>query len=553
LFFSWYIKNKQFKPGGNLSGQITPFLLVVIVIMLIAALAVIQIGKVALDNTFAANAADAGSLAAASSWAAALNNLAYTNYDLRLNFDSYRDLYKGELLETANYYLSTSMLYSSLAAVSVLSALVPLGMSILLPVDTCCLSLIYLIPAALAYYSAGQNISEAKKAIQAYQYYVDAMKTLTIACHDDQLNRYYDIRHSMQEAYVAAKKAGFRYAFLNSGITSKLSNAEIDVFNEWLAKDGFYKTTNDLWRGLVSGAPAGAEKSQYVWITNGNQRHVVSVTIALPNISSYILRTTQLDYLATQIKDNARTVLVGNLSVLYDALLMQFGVAAGGYAIMAAIAVVGCVLEFLMWIPGVAAAVVILNLILKALKYGFYIGIGLALFTILTELLGQNKWELWLKEAANDLTFETLDANGNLKTRQSSSNADAAGLMIVSIEDINLENNSFLAKCCTTQTHPTVNATGGISSTTTTRCSTSTFGGGSMVLKESGDLVGQDWLNYIKKALNVLHIDVTMLTPETQSAIGKPVVSDRPELIEALIESTVNANYAPEITNITVN
>jgi len=115
-----------------LSGQITPFLLVALVILLIAAISVIQVGKVSIDKTCSANGADAGSLAAASNWAASLNKLAYSNYDLRSNYDNYRWLYKENLLPIANYYLAMASLYS--AAASLLSSVGALEIFITLPV-----------------------------------------------------------------------------------------------------------------------------------------------------------------------------------------------------------------------------------------------------------------------------------------------------------------------------------------------------------------------------------------------------------------------------------
>ena len=87
MFFSWYFKNKNFKKRSNLSGQIAPFLLVVLVMLLVASIATINIGRVSLDKTETDNASDAAALAAASIQAGAFNWLAETNGLFRDNFD----------------------------------------------------------------------------------------------------------------------------------------------------------------------------------------------------------------------------------------------------------------------------------------------------------------------------------------------------------------------------------------------------------------------------------------------------------------------------------
>jgi len=126
LFFSWYVKNKHFKKGNNLSGQIIPFLLIMLVILLTAALTTIQIGKVSIDKTCSANMADAGSLAAASVWAASLNNLVLGNQLLYImywiNYISIKQALvdQEERLDKANEYITQAATYSTQALTTLL-------------------------------------------------------------------------------------------------------------------------------------------------------------------------------------------------------------------------------------------------------------------------------------------------------------------------------------------------------------------------------------------------------------------------------------------------
>ena len=116
MFFSWYLKNKHFKQRGNLRGQIAPFLLVTLVILLVAAISTINIGRVSLDKTAANNSADAGALASASAYAGALNSLASMNETIlwltyQMNRVVMYDLYNeaDEIIDLAMIYGATSL------------------------------------------------------------------------------------------------------------------------------------------------------------------------------------------------------------------------------------------------------------------------------------------------------------------------------------------------------------------------------------------------------------------------------------------------------------
>jgi len=68
-------------------GQLAPFFIAFIIIIIIAALVTINIGKVAKTKTYSANAADAGVLAAASTMASAFNYIAVANSNMMVNYE----------------------------------------------------------------------------------------------------------------------------------------------------------------------------------------------------------------------------------------------------------------------------------------------------------------------------------------------------------------------------------------------------------------------------------------------------------------------------------
>ena len=67
-------------------GQLAPFFIVFIIIIIIASLVTINIGKIAKTKTYSANSVDAGVLAAASTMASAFNYIAVANSSMKVNY-----------------------------------------------------------------------------------------------------------------------------------------------------------------------------------------------------------------------------------------------------------------------------------------------------------------------------------------------------------------------------------------------------------------------------------------------------------------------------------
>jgi len=80
----FYIAFVKLKNGEY--GQVAPFLLIVLVILLIASFALVNIGKVSLHRLQTANAADSAAIATASALAAIANNIGDSNQQLKIQF-----------------------------------------------------------------------------------------------------------------------------------------------------------------------------------------------------------------------------------------------------------------------------------------------------------------------------------------------------------------------------------------------------------------------------------------------------------------------------------
>jgi len=77
----FFYHKRGFKNKGIRSGQIFPVLLICIIGLVIAVFTTKNVGDANIDKTCASNAADSGSLSAASAWTAAFNRLVYRNWD----------------------------------------------------------------------------------------------------------------------------------------------------------------------------------------------------------------------------------------------------------------------------------------------------------------------------------------------------------------------------------------------------------------------------------------------------------------------------------------
>lgn len=89
MFFSWFTKNKHFNKKRGISGQIMPFLLVIIAIFLGAAMTVVKLGRDVINITCTENSMDDCSLDAASIWSQALNEMMAANEEWKVGYDEF--------------------------------------------------------------------------------------------------------------------------------------------------------------------------------------------------------------------------------------------------------------------------------------------------------------------------------------------------------------------------------------------------------------------------------------------------------------------------------
>lgn len=84
--FVYFNKNKF---AYNKKGQLMPFLIVIMVVLIMMAMATVNLGKIAVTRTESANAADAGALAGGSVMANTFNKIAAANWKLEMQYWQY--------------------------------------------------------------------------------------------------------------------------------------------------------------------------------------------------------------------------------------------------------------------------------------------------------------------------------------------------------------------------------------------------------------------------------------------------------------------------------
>ncbi len=429
MFFFWFAKNKQFNQENNLSGQIFPFLLVVLVILLVAAVATINIGRVSLDKTCSANAADAGALAAASAWASAFNVLTEINRDqLEFEFDQNYYTY-GQLYLAADKYLDEAITDAAAASAAAIAAAVFAS-----DPPKCVIFWWNGVAASVFDATASWMAFEASTSTQAFSIAAQFMQSLTDSFHEQQWSNYCSARDFMDSSYINARKTGLSYAFSNGCISSKLSDSQNDAFSAWMSAEGPY---ND---------------GTYTWQDKIPQPHTVKATLDLPKISSYTLQHTQSNY--SQISSLLDGLI--SRSQIISGVLNSTAVVLGATAVEFMIAVIVSITAFTVYVtccnvpypyccPAWAAICLSLQKAYTALQMQ-----QTWLIASLAAIVGAAAAvSLYLLKSNNDQAFDNWAPDG---MQTSTSCADAGDLMIVKINQVTIP--SWITTCQNTQQHP---------------------------------------------------------------------------------------------------
>ncbi len=265
-------------------GQLAPFFIAFIVILLIAALVTINIGKIGKTKTFSANATDAGALAAGSQMATAFNYIAVSNSYMITNYQ---------------WFFAAATISFIIAEASIIYAMVQTKLA--------------LAEACVFPCNAWFKVNDALGAIDQFIQSIASLIIQVTAFWMNQLRLYVEIYDNVFEIYDSALSLGYKFAFYNSGIAPKLTDEQQDVYREW--------QKNQLEVDILVGNNAIVN---YNWLDGQGRQHDVATKVSIDEPDTYELRHTILPFpaeilflsLALYYGDIAETNLLGALGAL---------------------------------------------------------------------------------------------------------------------------------------------------------------------------------------------------------------------------------------------
>ena len=278
-------------------GQLAPFFIALIVIIAIAILITVNIGKVSLTKTYTANACDAGALAGATVMAALYEGLAETKEAMMEYWDAFSttmfsDLFRAEAMREVQ---ERRMDEAKEQALYALFALVMAQIFAMMwgQCEHNAASLTYAISTYGATYflsKAMENLFLVKEDVpNVLKPMLEMIKANLDGHHSSMWENYDELRKNVDEAHENAIEVAYKLAFINSGIGGKLTDDQRDAFDDWLSDDSAPYTSGN-----------------YSWQDGQGRAHSVNVSVTINPIRTYVWVVTTLTYSAlTDLFDDA--------------------------------------------------------------------------------------------------------------------------------------------------------------------------------------------------------------------------------------------------------
>ncbi len=206
-------------------GQVAPFFILILVVLIIMALVTINLSKVVSTRTDASNAVDSGALAAGSVMANVFNAVARANSQL--------ETYYWEFLAgiSVSFGIAIGFLVAALSSAISAETLAASALA-----QACASPCTATVSAAAAEVSAGAAIGWLGKVSLSIIGIIASVTAFQIA----EYHFYLSIREMADEGRESAVRVGHQLVFSNSGIGSKLRQkgplGEASDFEKWIGK-----------------------------------------------------------------------------------------------------------------------------------------------------------------------------------------------------------------------------------------------------------------------------------------------------------------------------
>lgn len=242
-------------------GQLAPFFILILVVLILMAMVTVNLGKVAFIKTDSSNAADSGALAAGSVMANVFNGVASSNSQME---DFYWEFYAAVSISfgIALGYLISAMIQ---ACPDPCGAQKPIGV-VILTIKGIALSVIAFHIAQHYFYLSIREMAESEEI-------------------DDEG----EVKGGRQQAI----KLGHNFAFINSGIGSKLKEGSPEEIAEQAQKNNYRNEFSRFLDNLNY-----ASKYTYAWEDGQEREHSVTTEVDIDAVDTFDLKVTVLPSLA---------------------------------------------------------------------------------------------------------------------------------------------------------------------------------------------------------------------------------------------------------------
>lgn len=284
-------------------GQLAPFFIAVLVIIIIMAMITVNLGKIGSIKTDSANAVDAGALAGGSIMAGVFNGQAVMNSYMIVAYKTF----------WANLGMAITLTITSMvmAAAACAAAVCP-------PEDPCCGS-------AKGCYRNGIAAIVSIIAISAATFFFWWSQRGFVE------NK---MKDSAKKGRHSAIKAAFQFAFINSGISGKLIHgAPVDqmrgtAYNYSDTFSDFIKNEMPEECGAKDYAPTD-EQEDNIWMDGQGREHKVHVDVYTQDVDHYIMRYSVLCLPSILLLDGAALILAWKIPALCASCPCTAGAIAG--------------------------------------------------------------------------------------------------------------------------------------------------------------------------------------------------------------------------------
>ena len=250
-------------------GQLAPLFIVFLVVLIIMAMVMVNLSKVAFVKTDSSNAVDAGALAAGSVMAILFNYVAKTN--------------KG-MIDSYNAFMATITISFTLAGITLAAAMLEasdaLAAGTLGAAEACIEPCAAVADAAIAGAAALAAIGGMSSGLISFEIKIAAIAATITAFYGKQLATYSTVRDQGDKSWSEAIKTGHKFSFINSGISSKLKQGSGPTNN---FRESFKQFLDSIGDGL---------EYQYSWNDGEGRDHYVRSIMSIAKVKKYKLQVT---------------------------------------------------------------------------------------------------------------------------------------------------------------------------------------------------------------------------------------------------------------------